>query len=225
MKKLFFACLASAFVATFFFTTTASAIGIGFFYELGNASPEWTIEYEDDDHYYYYDEDESWTRDFDGDRSRRAFGFVLDTTVARDQLFNYRFQIGYETWEDEVSGFGEFDMSGISMSHDFGFGVLRTPAVRLWLGPELRFAYASGDIDRNPYADVYSFEYGIGPVIGANFNIGSTVTLGLKAGYIFSNFLGVIENDSHTYEDYDFDGSSTELYFNAVIIFRFGDYF
>ena len=44
-----------------------------------------------------------------------------------------------------------------------------------------------------PYADVYSFEYGIGPVIGANFNIGSTVTLGLKAGYIFSNFLGVIE--------------------------------
>lgn len=224
MKKLFFACFASVFVAAFFVTTPAGAIGLGFFYEQGNASPDWTIEYEDDS-YYYYGDDESWTRDFDGDRSRMAFGFVLDTTVARNQLFNYRFQIGYEAWEDDVSGFGEFDMRGITMSHDFGFGVLRTPNVRLWLGPELKFSYASGDIDRIPFADVYSFEYGVGPVIGANFNIGSTVTLGLKAGYIFSGFIGVIENDHHTYEDYDFDGSSNELYFNAVIIFRIGDYF
>ncbi len=223
MKKLLLACFAVMFFTAFFVTTEAGAIGLGFYYELGNASPDWTIEYEDDD--YYYDDDDSWSRDFEGDRSRKAFGFVLDTTVARNQLFNYRFQVGYETWEDEVGGFGDFDMSGITMSHDFGFGVLRTPNVRLWLGPELKFSYAAGDIDSNPFADVYSFEYGIGPVIGANFNLGSTVTLGLKAGYIFSNFIGVVENDSYTYEDYDFDGSSTELYFNVVIIFRIGDYF
>ena len=106
-------------------TTEASALGIGFYYEYGGGSTDWTMDYDEGYHNGSYHDD--WSEDFDGDKTRSALGFILDTTVARDMLFNYRFQIGYETWKDEVDGFDTFDMEGITMTHDFGFGVLRTP--------------------------------------------------------------------------------------------------
>jgi hypothetical protein len=225
MKRFFVAHLVIMFFAAVLFISDAHAFGIGLFYQYGGGSSNWTMEY--DENYYNGSYHDDWSEDYDGDKTRKAFGFVLDTTIARDMLFNYRLQIGYETWEDEVDDFDTFDMDGITMTHDFGFGVLRTPYVRLWLGPELKFAYTTGSLDSDEHVDVYSLTYGIGPVMGANFNIGPTVTLGIKGGYLFQGFVGTVDNDRYsTYEnDFDFHGHTDELYFDICILFRFGDFF
>ena len=223
MRKRSFIHFALALCFVVFLAADAGAMGMGFYVELGDGTSDWTIETDD----YHYD---NWSWDYDGDKTRTAFGFVLDTAVSRDTLFNYRFQIGYEAWENELDGYGDtFEMVGISMSHDFGFGIVRTPTVRVWVGPELRFSYAYGELDRADYYDIYAFTYGVGPVIGANINISPTLSLSFKGGYLFEGVVGTMETDRHSYYhdyyDYDFDGSQEELFINFSLIFRFGESF
>jgi hypothetical protein len=212
MLKLLIPCIIVCCLIVFPITN-AGAVGLGFYVERGSGSSDW--EEEDD-----YDN----TNDFDTDDKRAGFGFVLDTNVAQDRLFNYRLQIGYEKRDTEIkNSIDSADLKGFVMSHDFGFGVLRTRNVRLWLGPELRLAYYTGSPKINDDLDISIFEYGIGPVVGANFNIGSTVTLAVKTGYLFQGFVGIGEDDFD--DEYTYTGTSRNFYVNFAIIFRIGDVF
>ncbi len=138
-------------------------------------------------------------------------GLVVDTAVARDKLFNYRFTLGC----DQENGFQYIDKpvpytfrlmtmnSGpttltmdqtrslfykskqqikplsIKMSHAFGFGVLRTQIVRLWLGPELS---VSGMIDKTfNVKRLWGIRGGLGLILGLNINPGDLVTLSFTA--------------------------------------------
>ena len=62
--------------------------------------------------------------------------------------------------------------------------------------------------------------------MGANFNIGPIVTVGVKGGYLFEGFVGTVGSDRYpTYEnDFDFHGHNNELFFNICILFRFNDF-
>ncbi|MBP7737692.1 MAG: hypothetical protein KA369_17045 [Spirochaetes bacterium] len=128
-------------------------------------------------------------------KSHRAdFGLVIDSAVARDSLFNYRLNIGGGFGPVDVKKTGggtnifglpissrgkwHFNVWDIQMFHSFGFGVVRTETVRLWLGPQLGFGYAGGG-----YGQVF---FKMGPVIGLNINAGDVFTFFIDGGYRFN---------------------------------------
>jgi hypothetical protein len=117
-----------------------------------------------------------------GDYGFVGAGFVLDTCVARNDVFNYRMGLGYQK---DVK-YTQFDTHKISMNNYFGFGIVRLKSFRWWLGPQLGLRCYIFGSDKG----ASSAEGGgnIGVVTGFNFNIGSVFTIGLELGFRY-NFL------------------------------------
>ena len=79
---------------------------------------------------------------------RYSAGISTDTAVAKDKLFNYRMNLGYENVQESIASFGNFSSyHGASFENIFGFGVYRSRLMRVWLGPSLRIA--GGAIDKS----------------------------------------------------------------------------
>ena len=130
-----------------------------------------------------------------------GFGFVLDTAVAKDQLVNFRLNVG----EDFLprSSFSMANMFKFNLLGSLGFGIIRTEDIRLWLGPQvgMRVNYGTGfeksiistyhayfDIISFPYPGpsstrhIVNTEFVGGLVIGVNFNVGRHFTVAVDAG-------------------------------------------
>jgi hypothetical protein len=160
------------------------------------------------------------------DTDRKSIGLVLDTNLSKDKLFNYRLGLAYETVNfKRENQTVSYDPKGCSLENDFGFGIIRTDFLRLWLGPELRFAYL-----KKPWENrrtTHLVEAGIGPVVGLNFNIGSVVTLSVKGGYIFNKTYGSRTNPATatttSSEDTLITGSGNYPIANLALIFRIGE--
>ena len=219
MKKRLPISIIAMFFVFNMFISEADALGLGGYGQFGLGVNSGTIDGANDDYAY----------DFDADMAILGLGFVLDTTVARDSLFNYRLQIGYENvaykLDHERWGKSDIALNGLAITNDLGFGVLRTNFMRLWLGPEIRLSYGLGSMDEGPRQyDIYFMGLGIGPVVGANFHIGQSLTLAAKLSYLLEGYLG-----AGTYEgDYDFDdevytASGSTIYLNFSVLFRLGD--
>jgi hypothetical protein len=197
-----------------FMMNSAQAIGLGLYGTWQVGPTDW--EFDDTD-------DSGFIFDYSGDTSRVGGGFVLDTAVAKDKLFNYRLNIGVETFVSDLDELAvEMDLSGVAIDNTFGFGVMRGDTVRLWLGPRLRLGFFDGDVQPEiaPNTDIYLLEVGLGGVFGANFNIGSTVTLGLTTGYMYSGYGGIVEGVSD--EDVTLTGDGGRVFLSGVLIFRMG---
>lgn len=186
------------------------AVGLGVYGGLSSGNSDWTAE-----------DDYGRTWDCERDSGHTEAGLVLDTTVAKDRLFNYRLNLGYQKLGFE-KGNSKLEMEGFVMRHVFGFGVLRNKDVRLWLGPQLSFSWSSGGYEGVSNFDVNLFGVGIAPVIGVNFNLGPVVTLALDGGYWFTKYFGTGESTS-TYYDRDYSVSEQTPFVNFSLIFRIGD--
>ncbi len=189
----------------------AMALGLGFYGSLQAGEGDWEFEnnFGPDDN-------------FDGgDLTRLGFGFVLDTAVLKDRLFNYRLDIGFERFDADLGDTPvTAELVGIAADNSFGFGVLRTEKVRLWLGPRVRVAAYGGDFNNDASIDIALVEFGVGGVFGANFKVGPTVVLGVETGIMFSGYAGERENAFGVSND--FTGSSGNLFLNGVVLFRLG---
>ncbi len=131
-------------------------------------------------------------------------GFVLDTNLASDVLFNYRLELGFGNLHSSYTA-EETDYATqlylqqrtgtyipvyrtvtkwensllLSTVHYFGFGVLRTQYVRLWLGPQISFGGMLTNL-----TGVY---LGMGFAVGLNVNIGKVFTISMTGS---GRFLG-----------------------------------
>jgi len=144
-------------------------------------------------------------------------GLVMDTNLSLENTFNYRLTIG--SYNFEIADWG-LDADGISFTNDFGFGIVTNPNFRLWLGPELKLGWAEGTDFTNWEYDLFSV--GFGPVLGANFNIGSTFTIALKAAYLIQSTNGEVWIPSWGWEDFS---SDEELFIIGVnLMFRLNEY-
>lgn len=201
-----------------FLASESFAAGIGI--SLGSGSEEWDT-----------GGDEVFNASFrrhDGDRDIRNFGFVMDTTIAKNRVFNYRFSLLTE--ENNASGGGyNVDMAGIAMTHDFGFGIVRNKVMRLWVGPQLKASFyddISPSFSTSEEFDGDVWGYAIGPVIGLNFHLPRVVSFSVTAGYhIISEYYGSYEITQNGFYvgDADVDAESTGSFINASILFRFND--
>jgi hypothetical protein len=186
------------------------AMGLGLYITSGSGDGE-----------YEFDNDTNLEYDLDVDIQRSGFGFMLDSTVANNRLFNYQLNLGFYNWSEEFDNNSEFDLSGFMMSHDFGFAVLRNKHVRLWLGPELRIAYGSGGQSDNNGYDVDIASIGVGPVLGVNVHLGPVFSLGFKSGYLLESVFGHADG----VDSIDFYGDADNFFFTLNLIFRIQDAF
>ncbi len=192
----------------------ANAFGIGVFvpvYGTGGGTYTW--------------DDEGNETDYDLSYSG-GFGIVLDTKVAKKGLFNYRLNLGYHKATHTYNDYDVEDFKYYTMDHSFGFGIVKTRFLRLWMGPQLRLAYMNYEIsdDSGTYSQ-YGLGFGIAPVLGANFNFGKVFTVAMDLGYRFSSYAGTAEFDGSYYDTNDFTKSSQTFFVNLSLIFRIGDYY
>ncbi|MFC1849414.1 hypothetical protein ACFL27_04310 [candidate division CSSED10-310 bacterium] len=186
----------------------AEAFGLGYNVPLAVGSADW--------------DNDTYQNEQDYDTEHVGFGLVIDTNLAGDHVFNYRFTLSYQRvnhekkisfWESgaERSITLEKEFEGYEFGHTFGIGVLRTPIIRFWLGPEIRFARY--EIEEQFEDDDNFYGFGIGPTFGLNINPGSLITLSVKTGYMMMSYIGDELNDEEL------------LFLNFGLIFRIRDSF
>ncbi|MFC1849497.1 hypothetical protein ACFL27_04730 [candidate division CSSED10-310 bacterium] len=183
-------------------STTAFALGLGFTIPVGSGSA--TAHYESG-----YDSQET-------DFTFIGFGFQMDLATAKDKLFNFHLEATYIKLENEDTS-DIFDLDGIMINSDFGFGLVRSDRIRFWVGPEVRITYfPEDDSDTNQdYEDEGYLGLGIGPVIGLHIHAGSLITVVLKSQFVFAVFEGV-NSTIDNIDEYD-------ISFSAGILFRLHD--
>lgn len=210
MKKTLSVLFAVMVATCFFHLPKAHAVGLGLYGEGGGGTADWSPDHNEN---------------FRKSARHFAYGFALDTAPASNSLFNYNLNIGYDTFSNNSkNAWGDADLDGVVMSHNFGFGGLITPHIRLWFGPELRLSWHEGSPNNFSNYTIRTFGVGIGPVLGLNFNVGERLTFILKGGYQFINYYGYgqgqfshVTNDALSAHKYYYD-TREKLFYVAIEI-------
>jgi hypothetical protein len=175
MKKLNLCTAMMAAILVFTFTGQAQAVGLGAFFEYG-----WDYPTKGGDLF-------ANVPDIIADPAldliagnEWGVGFALDTNVAKDRLFNYRLDFGYHRSEAGILGVLGESSNGVMWNNVFGFGVLRTKLLRLYLGPAVRMNFDW--YDRNQVLD---YQLGVGGQLGLNVNLPAKVTLNASTSYAY----------------------------------------
>ena len=166
--------------------------------------------------------------DFDIDyKPSLGFGIAFDSNIGKDKLFNYR--LGLEYSKVEVDTFdGHSCTSGcdfgtkINIVNTFGFGVLRTEMVRLWVGPRINIGWTFDTYDNNGARA--EFELGVAPAVGVNVNLGRLVSLAADVDYKFATGFGAYDSDD-TFDGGSYTASKTGATARFYVLFRFGEEF
>ena len=154
----------------------ASAGGIGGSFSYNRSSAELD------------DVDDVWA-DLDTETDSVGFGVIFDSNLAQDRLFNYRLDVSLELVNQEVGQVGiDNQVQGSSLSFDqtFGFGFIRTPAVRVFVGPSLHLGIGGIDDHARFQGNRFNYEQttftaGLGPELGINYHVGRRLTFSTSA--------------------------------------------
>jgi hypothetical protein len=175
-------------------------------------------------------------RDFDG--FMRGVGFLYDTNVATDTLINYRVRVGYRAgkrnWnkkrtvtlesrtcqEDPLCESSEFKqdsetVQGLTFNQTLGFGLIRRPEYRVWMGPTMRVNVDWYGADT--HLDIVDVSVGGGPEIGVNYHLNDRMSATASFSYNFMYFGEYFETVGH---DKRFDGSQHLLTLSVGFLFR-----
>lgn len=179
--------------------STAWGVGIGLFYASGSGDSTMMVE---------------GSADTEMKLDMSGYGIVLETNVGQDEAFNYRLELGAGSYGPEG---GTYD--GTVMVHDLGFGLLRTPGMRLWLGPEVLMNFTD---DRDSVESPKLFGLGMGLVLGVNLNIGRSYSVSLKGAYVSQTLTGHM-NINGVRQDITTDDYYG--YMGIALIYRYGERF
>lgn len=208
----------AATVASSFGLSEASAFGLGVYGGLSSSTADVTVE----------NSNTGIGSTLSKDAGHKSFGLILDSAVAKDKLYNNRFQIGLDQFTLKPGqGASSYDLKGLVISNDFGFGIVRSEYVRFWIGPELRISFLRGETQNSlgvATHDTTLIGWGIGPVLGLNVNMGKAAALGIKGGYLYNGYYGTgsSKNDA-LYSNVYYWVKEKTPFINIGVIFRMGD--
>lgn len=201
---------------------SASGIGLYLPYSVGDAYSV-TVSPEDTNRADY-------DTDFDL-QSSTGVGFMYDSNLGKDALFNYR--LGLEYTKEEIDTFEGNSCTGncefgtrYNFVNTFGFGVLRTKMVRLWVGPRFNIAFDSYSDAADDNFKRIGMEFGIAPAVGVNVNFGRYFALSADADYRFAATLGAADQDDTIYAQdrgFTYKGSAKGTTVRVYAIFKFGE--
>lgn len=210
MKKFVSLSAGAAFLAAMLLgAPRADAVSLGLYGSAGGGLAEW---------------DQSGTGRFDDrrDSTHVGYGFVIDTAGSRD-LLAYRLGVGYEKIVHEA----DFDnprlvLRGIVVDQDLTLDLIGGPGLRLWFGPELRLGAFRGEPDGAAGGNVDFAALGLGPVMGVDYQVGPSLALSWKLGYLLTGYAGT-QRDASRY-DRDLSIGEGHAYLALSLLFRTWDY-
>ena len=152
-------------------------------------------------------------------------GLVFDTNIHKNRLFNYR--LGIELLPREIK-----DRNGTSCQkgcegtklnfvHTFGFALIKNEKLRLWAGPRINLAlthYNGG------YEGGFNSEFGIAPVIGANYAVNKNISLSFDLDYRITQSSGNSGSYGNEYYD-EYSGEREGATARFYLIFKLRDGF
>ncbi len=155
-----------------------------------------------------------------------GIGFVFDTNVQKDKLFNYRLGVEFlNRVVQDVNGTACTDNCDyglrVNIVNTFGFGIVRNENIRVWVGPRINIAYNSD----NGNASRTELELGIAPVIGINVNLGKVISLSFDLDYRIAAISGSTYFSSNSYSTGSYSGTTQGATARLYLIFKIGDGF
>jgi hypothetical protein len=211
-----------------FISSSLYAFGLGLYGTAAKGTTDWTFTNTNTS------TNTEWERS--SDVSKRGLGFTLDTTLAFDQLFNYRLQMGYTKIKIDMESGSDVKGNEYHLYNSFGFGVFRSEIVRVWLGPQIGFGWIKAERQDFPNGAVvnsnefFSFYFSYGIIAGINFNIGDIITIAVDGGYRFNNQAGYYNweyriGGTTYYSDNDSTAKGKEAFVDVAFMCRIGDTF
>lgn len=185
------------------------AVGFGFFGELEAGDGEFEFDFGDE---------------FDVDSKAYSLGVSFDTDPIGQKVFSYRLNVGYSNLELEDDESVTLELDGFVIDNTFCFGLVRSPNTKVWIGPQVRLGYYSGDsghlsYDGGDFGDDIDIElttFAIAGTIGANFRGVGNSSFTLNIGVRISGFAGEVEYLSL---DEDIEGDTTTYFINVGALF------
>jgi hypothetical protein len=196
LKKI--VLLISAFVCMLLISTSAKAIGVGAYVDLGVGSTTWEGDFQSS----------GGTIKGSATDLIPTGGLILDTAAAKNKIFNYRFKFGGGKM---LSGAIKLDKVG--MVHTLGLSPMnfRGDQARFFFGPRIGMYYVGGEYEVAPplsimtfmfwpfgfllsqpakiHLDLVRFDLGL-VLLGFNFNLGEAATITFEFGGNYGIMLG-----------------------------------
>lgn len=168
------------------------------------------------------------------DQSQWSLGFVLDTNVAKNRVFAYRLEVGYEratksadstpyalgypfpVFVFPTGATGDVIGNGLLLNNTFAFGVWRRERFKLWLGPAVRLGFQSYEYPTGQNGP--EFVTGLGVRAGFNYHVSRRITTSITFGYTYVGRFGdtsSISGEGNSYAQY---GNMFGI--NAAVLFR-----
>ena len=214
MKNLLLSALVAAPI-------TASAAGMGIYVPLNITETE----------KHTFDSDTSsttYTHTYEY-KTSPGFGVAFDSNIGKDKLYNYRLGLEYrsadmDTASSNLDDYGTVTKSTFNIVNTFGFGLLRTETVRLWVGPRLNIQFTGESHSARSEYSRAEFGIGIAPAVGINVNLGNVVSLAADLDYHVAAIAGG-KTYSSTSSSKSYTGTNKGLTARFYVLFRFGEKF
>jgi hypothetical protein len=158
-------------------------------------------------------------------------GVSYDTNLAADRLINYRINANLQFVEQRLNQGSikvDIDGTGFAVNQLIGFGLVRRPKFRLFMGPTLHLGFAGFD-DDDKVAGVevnyeeFLFTAAIGPELGINYHVGRNLTVSISGHYRYGFQLQGFDNPLGNSNNSDgvFVGHEHRVGVTMAIYFRF----
>lgn len=207
MKRILLMMVVVGAWASLIGVSNVHAFGFGAYLETAKGSGTYEDLYDDG---YGYSGPDGYSDSIDVDAV--GFGFVMDTNLSGQNVFNYRMSVGYANLDVPDSVGPDVDGDRISMDHTFGFGIVRNENMRFWIGPQIHLDYSKWDIPLGSELlskdSVDFLGFGFGAASGMNFHIPNAGSICPEFGVRYQL------NFSDRYEETYYDGYY--VYFNEV---------
>ncbi|MEN8303712.1 MAG: outer membrane beta-barrel protein [Campylobacterota bacterium] len=111
---------------------------------------------------------------------KSGLGIAFATNLGQERVFGYKFALEFtnpksKTWTNSSDK--------IEMLHTFEFGIARTQDVKFWIGPRINMGYETFD---NSSYERDGIEFGVGPAVGININLGQQFTIAFDIDYKYA---------------------------------------
>ena len=177
------------------------------------------------------DDDDNFFPNIQTSAKHYEVGVSYDTNLAADRLINYRINANFQFVEQKLN-YGstkvQIDGTGFALNQLIGFGLVRRPAFRLFMGPTIHLGFAVFDENDDVagvqvnYEEVL-FTAGIGPELGINYHVGRNLTVSVSGHYRYAFQLQGYDNPFGNFNNSDgiFVGHEHRVGVTMAIYFRF----
>lgn len=144
-------------------------------------------------------------------------GFVFDTNLSGELIFNYRLKAGYGV--NIFNANNEPIFHQFRTSHLFAFAPVAKKDVRLFMGPLFGVDYLYNDQYKSNIIDICEIDAGA-VLIGVNANFEPSFTVSVEAGGRYSWFFGQERDGSRICDLRGIKGNSFEAFIQVSLFWR-----